>query len=217
MKIGERFLLVRQLCLSFFERIPYFFICFFFFAQSFSLHRLLHGVYTLPLARHNVRSLKKVISVHTLERLLMLWLLVITFDTLLIKLMQTAQLTFNGRTVTEFFAVLFLFRGIPMSWKGPRSAELSAIRTLLGSFSILFGGTLMLQMGDTVYRAKIYRDQLFVWNLFFINNGWHRTTALYRFPRSIGPRYKGAAVYYRLNSEIEYADIRSRIKTLIHN
>ena len=85
-----------------------------FFAQSFSLRRLLHGVYTVPLARHNVRSLKKVISVHTLERLLMLSLLVITFDTLLIKLMQTAQLTFNGRTVTEFFAVLFLFRGIPM-------------------------------------------------------------------------------------------------------
>ena len=83
---------------------------FLFFAQSFSLRRLLNSVYTVPLARHNVRSLKKVISVHTLERLLM-----ITFDTLLIKLMQTAQLTFNGRTVTEFFAVLFLFRGIPMS------------------------------------------------------------------------------------------------------
>ena len=51
--------------------------------------------------------LNKLISIHTLERLLMLLLLVITFDTLLIKLMQTAQLTFNGGTVTEFFAVLF--------------------------------------------------------------------------------------------------------------
>ena len=28
-----------------------------------------------------------------------------------------------------------------------------------------------------------------------MNNGRHRTTALYRFPRSIGPRYNGAAVY----------------------
>ena len=51
-KIGERFLLVRQLCLAFFERKPYFFYLFlFFFAQSFSLRRLLHGVYTVPLAR----------------------------------------------------------------------------------------------------------------------------------------------------------------------
>ena len=33
----------------------------------------------------------------------MLWLLVITFDTLLIKFMQTAQLTFNGGIVTEYF------------------------------------------------------------------------------------------------------------------
>ena len=73
MKIGERFLLVRQLCLAFFERNPYFFFyLFLFFAQSFSLRRLLHGVYTVPLARHNVRSLKMVISVHTLGRLLML-------------------------------------------------------------------------------------------------------------------------------------------------
>ena len=72
MKIEERFLLVRQLCLAFFERNPYFFLFVSFFAQSFSLRRLLHGVYTVPLARHNVRSLKKVISVHTLERLLML-------------------------------------------------------------------------------------------------------------------------------------------------
>ena len=37
-------------------------------------------------------------------------ILVITFDTLLIKFMQTAQLTFNGQIVTEFFAVLFLFQ-----------------------------------------------------------------------------------------------------------
>ena len=73
MKIGERFLLVRQLCLAFFERNPYFFLFVsFFFAQSFSLRRLLHGVSMVPLARHNVRGLKKVISVHTLERLLML-------------------------------------------------------------------------------------------------------------------------------------------------
>ena len=44
-KIGERFLLVRQLCLAFLERNPYFFL---FFAQSFSLPRLLHSVYMVP-------------------------------------------------------------------------------------------------------------------------------------------------------------------------
>ena len=68
-KIRQRFLLVRQFCRAFFERNP---IVLFpsFFAQSFSLRRLLHSVYTVPLARHNVRSLTNVISVHTLERLL---------------------------------------------------------------------------------------------------------------------------------------------------
>ena len=48
---------------------------------------------------------------------------------------------------------------------------------------------------SALYHAETIRDQLFVWNFFFINNGRHRTTALYRFPRSIGPRYNGAAVY----------------------
>ena len=56
-KIGQRFLLVRQFCCAFFESNLYyfFFICFFFSAQSFSLRRLLHSVYTVPLARHNVQ------------------------------------------------------------------------------------------------------------------------------------------------------------------
>ena len=71
----------------------------------------------------------------------------ITFDTLLIKFMQTAQLTFNGRTITEFFAVLFLFRCRETA-RGP--AEFSAIRNLFGSFSLFFGDTLVLQIGDTV-------------------------------------------------------------------
>ena len=115
------------------------------------------------------RSLEKVISVHTLERLLMLWLLVITFDTLLIKLMQTAQLTFNGRTVIELFAVLFLFRGIPVSWKDPQPAELSAFGNLLGSFSIFLGALWCYNWAHSryaLYRAENIRDQLFVWNFF---------------------------------------------------
>ena len=37
-----------------------------------------------------------------------------------------------------------------MSRKGPRPAEFSAIRNLLGSFSLFFGDTSVLQMGDTV-------------------------------------------------------------------
>ena len=40
---------------------------------------------------------------------------------LLIKFMQTAQLTFNGRTITEFFAVLFLFRCREMVRDPPNS------------------------------------------------------------------------------------------------
>ena len=48
--------------------------------------------------------------------------------------MQTAQLTINGQITTEFFAVLFLF---PCREKD-RTAEVSAVRNLLGSFSLLF-------------------------------------------------------------------------------
>ena len=56
-KIGQRLLLVRQFCRAFFERNPIcFLICFFFFAQSFSLRRLLHSVYTVPLAKSNKRD-----------------------------------------------------------------------------------------------------------------------------------------------------------------
>ena len=69
--------------------------------------------------------------------------------------MQTAQLTFNGRTVTEFFAGLFLFRGIPMSWKGPRPAELSAIRNLLGSFLYFWGHALYTFVGPRYTAPKI--------------------------------------------------------------
>ena len=61
----------QTVCRAFFERNPIFFYLLF-LGQSFSLRRLLHGVYTVPLARYNVRSLTNVISVHTLERLLML-------------------------------------------------------------------------------------------------------------------------------------------------
>ena len=43
-----------------------------------------------------------------------------------------------------------------MSWKGPRPAEFSAIRNLLGYFSIFFGDTLVLQMGDTVHVGPRY-------------------------------------------------------------
>ena len=141
MKIGERFLLVRQLCLAFFERNPYFFYLFLFFLRS---HFLSVGFCTVYIRYRWPDTMCEVLKrwsgfTHWKDYILMLWLLVIAFDTLLIKLMQTAQLTFNGRTVTEFFAVLFLFHGIPMSWKGPRPAELSAIRNLLGSFPIFLG------------------------------------------------------------------------------
>ena len=57
-KIGQRFLLVRQFCRAFFERNPFFFFLFAsFYAQSFSMRRLLHSVYTVPLRSHtNERS-----------------------------------------------------------------------------------------------------------------------------------------------------------------
>ena len=55
----------------------------------------------------------------------------------------------------------------------------------------------MLQMGDTISpRYTAPKISAISYLFFFINNGRHRMTALYRFPRSIGPRYNGAAVYY---------------------
>ena len=161
-KTGQRCLLVRQFCRAFFERNPIFFSFASFFAQSFSLRRLLHGVYTVPLARHNVRSHTNVISVHTLERLLMLWLLVITFDTLLIKFMQTAQLTFNGRTITEFFAVLFLFRCREKVRDPPNSPRSVICWDLFFIFWGHFGVTNGRHSRSALYRAENIRDQLFV-------------------------------------------------------
>ena len=69
-KIGQRFLLARQFCHAFFERNPIFLNLLLFLGSHFFLRPLLHGVYTVPLARHNVRSHTNVISVHTLERLI---------------------------------------------------------------------------------------------------------------------------------------------------
>ena len=71
----------------------------------------------------------------------------ITFDTLLIKFMQTAQLTFHGRTVTGFFAVLFLFRCREMVRDPPNSLRSVICWDL---FLLFLGDTLVLQMGDTV-------------------------------------------------------------------
>ena len=52
-KIGQRFLLVRQFYRAFFERNPIFFFLFAsFFAQLLSLRRLLPSVYTVPLRSH---------------------------------------------------------------------------------------------------------------------------------------------------------------------
>ena len=48
---------------------------------------------------------------------------------------------------------------------------------------------------SALYRAENICCQLFVWDFFLINNGRHRTTTLFRFPRSISPWYNGAAVY----------------------
>ena len=61
--------------------------------------------------------------------------------------MQTAQLTFNGRTITEFFAVLFLFRCREKVRDLPNSPRSVICWDL---FLYFFGDTLVLQMGDTV-------------------------------------------------------------------
>ena len=65
----------------------------------------------------------------------------------MIKFMQTAQLTFNGRTITEFFAVVFLFR-CREKVRDPPNSPRSVICWDL--FFFIFGDTLVLQMGDTV-------------------------------------------------------------------
>ena len=61
--------------------------------------------------------------------------------------MQTAQLTFNGRAITEFFAVLFLFRCREMVRDPPNSPRSVICWDL---FLYFLGDTLLLQMGDTV-------------------------------------------------------------------
>ena len=68
-----------------------------------------------------------------------------------------------------------------------------------------FGVTNGRHSRSALYRAINIRDQLYIWNFFFINNGRHRTTALYLFPRSIGPRYNGAAVYYLVSMGKSYS------------
>ena len=134
----------------------------------------------------------------------------ITFDTLLIKFRQTAQLTFNGRTITEFFAVLFLFRCREKVRDPPNSPRSVICWDLFLYFLGHFGVTNGRHSRSALYCAENIRDQFFLKNFFFINNGRHRTTALYRFPRSIGPRYNGAAVYkhashYQLKINLEYS------------
>ena len=109
--------------------------------------------------------------------------------------MQTAQLTFNGRIVTEFFGVLFLFQCCEKTETGRNICN----PYLLGSFFSLFFGLFGVKNGQhswsALYCAKNIRDQLFVWVFFCIINGRHRMTVLNQFSRSIGPQYNGAAVY----------------------
>ena len=109
--------------------------------------------------------------------------------------MQTAPLTFNGRIVTESLLFYFFYNVMK------RTETHRNIRDpyFVGIFFFIFWGTLVLKMGDTVgprYTAsKNIHNQLFVYIFFFLNYGQHRTTALYWFPRSIGLRYNGTAVY----------------------
>ena len=65
--------------------------------------------------------------------------------------MQTAQLTFNGRTITEFFAVVFLFRCHEKVHDPPNSPR-SVICWVIcwDLFLYFFGDNLVLQIGDTV-------------------------------------------------------------------
>ena len=111
----------------------FFFICFFFCAVIFFASAFAQCIYGTAGQTQCAK-----ISVHTLERLLMRWLLVITFDMLLIKFMQTAQLTFNGRTITEFFAVLFLFRCGEKVRDPPNSPR----SVICWDLFLYFGGTL---------------------------------------------------------------------------
>ena len=90
----------------------------------------------------------------------------------------------------------YFFSDVEKKIRDPPNSPRSVI--LLGSFSLFFGDTLVLQMGDTVgprYTAPKISAISYLFRTFsLINSGRHRTTALYRFPRSIGPRYNGAAV-----------------------
>ena len=93
----------------------FFFICFFFCAAIFFASAFAQCIYSTAAKsyKRDQRShLGKTIDALSIGD---------NFDTLLIKFMQTAQLTFNGRTITEFFAVLFLFRCREMVRDPPNS------------------------------------------------------------------------------------------------
>ena len=83
--------------------------------------------------------------------------------------MQTAPLTFNGRTVTEFFAVLFFFRCREKDHNPPNHPQ-SVICwdpfICLGHFGVKDGQLCR----SALYRAENIHDQLFVRNFFCNKN-----------------------------------------------
>ena len=91
----------------FLKKLVIFFLCSLFLCISFCT------VFTVPLAKF-IKIFKKHDQCSHLGKTIDhdALILVITFDMLLIKFMQTAQLTSNGGIGTEFFAVLFLFNAV---------------------------------------------------------------------------------------------------------
>ena len=75
--------------------------------------------------------------------------------------MQTAQLSFNGRTITEFFAVLFLFRCREKVRDPPNSPRSVICWDLFLYFWGHFGVTNGRHSRSALYRAENIRDQLF--------------------------------------------------------
>ena len=171
---------------------------FYFFAQSFSLHRLLLSVYGTAVSK----SFQKHDQCSHLGKAIDALIIVITFDTLLIKSMQIALLTFNDRIVdTEFFADLF-FSDVVKRTKPHRYV------ICWGLFSLFLEHFDVKNYYINYYTAPKNPRSVICLDIFLYclgTNGCHRTSALYRFQQSIGPRCNGAAVYWLSRSGQTFA------------
>ena len=114
MKIGERFLLLRQFCHAFFERNPYFFfICFFFWAVVFfasAFARCIYGTAGEILKHFGVTNGRTVGARYTAPKLSAISYLFGTFSLLIMGNTERLRYTgFRGLSVRGITALQCIF------------------------------------------------------------------------------------------------------------